>query len=60
VGADTARRDLHCPRFASLTLCSLALARAGGALRRPRLARRLMHTSGGILIGFGTTLAADR
>lgn len=46
--------------FASLTLYSLALARAGGVLRRPRLARRLMRTSGGILIGFGAALAADR
>jgi threonine/homoserine/homoserine lactone efflux protein len=46
--------------FVSLTLYSLALARAGGVLRRPRLARRLMRTSGGVLIGFGAALAADR
>lgn len=46
--------------FASLTLYSLMLARAGGVLRRPRLARRLMRGSGGILIGFGVALAAER
>ena len=46
--------------FASLTLYSLVLARAGGALRRPQLARRLMHGSGGILVGFGVALAAER
>ena len=46
--------------FASLTLYSLVLARAGGVLRRPRLARRLMRGSGGILVGFGVALAAER
>ncbi len=46
--------------FASLTLYSLVLARAGGALRRPKLARRLMRGSGGILVGFGVALAAER
>jgi threonine/homoserine/homoserine lactone efflux protein len=37
-------------------------ARAGGVLRRPKLARRLMRGSGGILVGFGfgVALAADR
>lgn len=46
--------------FASLTLYSLVLARAGGVLRRPKLARRLMRGSGGILVGFGVALAAER
>jgi threonine/homoserine/homoserine lactone efflux protein len=46
--------------FASLTLYALVLARAGGVLRRPKLARRLMRGSGGILVGFGVALAADR
>ena len=46
--------------FASLTLYSLLLARAGGVLRRPRLARRLIRGSGGILVGFGVALAAER
>jgi len=38
----------------------LVLGRAGGVLRRPRLARRLMRGSGGILVGFGVALAAER
>ena len=46
--------------FASLTLYSLMLARAGGVLRRPQLARRLMRGSGGILAGFGVALAVER
>jgi threonine/homoserine/homoserine lactone efflux protein len=46
--------------FASLTLYSLVLGRAGGMLRRPKLARRLMRGSGGILVGFGFALAAER
>jgi threonine/homoserine/homoserine lactone efflux protein len=46
--------------FASLTLYSLLLARAGGVLQRPRLARRLMRGSGGVLVGFGVALAAER
>ncbi len=46
--------------FTSLTLCSLVLARAGGVLRRPKLARRLTRGSGGILAGFGVALAAER
>ena len=46
--------------FASLTLYSLVLAPAGGVLRRPKLARRLMRGSGGILVGFGAALAAER
>jgi threonine/homoserine/homoserine lactone efflux protein len=46
--------------FGSLTLYSLVLARAGGVLRRPKLARRLMRGSGGILVGFGVALAAER
>ena len=46
--------------FASLTVYSLVLGRAGGVLRRPRLARRLMRGSGGILVGFGVALAAER
>jgi threonine/homoserine/homoserine lactone efflux protein len=46
--------------FTSLTLYSLVLARAGGMLRRPKLARRLMRGSGGILVGFGVALAAER
>jgi threonine/homoserine/homoserine lactone efflux protein len=46
--------------FASLTFYSLVLARAGGVLRRPKLARRLMRGSGGILVGFGVALAAER
>ena len=46
--------------FASLTLYSLVLARAGGVLRRPRLARGLMRGSGGALVGFGIALAAER
>ena len=46
--------------FASLTLYSLVLARAGGVLRRPWLARRLMRGSGGVLVGFGVALAAER
>jgi threonine/homoserine/homoserine lactone efflux protein len=46
--------------FASLTLYSLVLARASGVLRRPKLARRLMRGSGGILVGFGVALAAER
>jgi threonine/homoserine/homoserine lactone efflux protein len=46
--------------FASLTLYSLLLARAGGVLRRPKLAHRLMRGSGGILVGFGVALAAER
>jgi threonine/homoserine/homoserine lactone efflux protein len=46
--------------FASLTLYSLVLGRAGGVLRRPKLARRLMRGSGGILVGFGVALAAER
>ncbi len=33
---------------------------AGGVLGRPRLARRLMRGSGGILVGFGVALAAER
>ena len=45
--------------FASLTVYSLVLGRAGGMLRRPRLARRLMRGSGGILVGFGVALAAE-
>ena len=35
-----------------------AAGRAGGMLRRPRLARRLMRGSGGVLVGFA--LAAER
>jgi threonine/homoserine/homoserine lactone efflux protein len=46
--------------FASLTLYSLVLAPTGGLLRRPKLARRLMRGSGGILVGFGVALAAER
>jgi threonine/homoserine/homoserine lactone efflux protein len=46
--------------FASLTLYSLVLGRAGRMLRRPKLARRLMRGSGGILVGFGVVLAAER
>ena len=46
--------------FASLTVYSLVLGRAGGMLRRPRLARRLIRGSGGILVGFGVALAAER
>jgi threonine/homoserine/homoserine lactone efflux protein len=46
--------------FGSLTLYSVALARAGGVVRRPKLARRLMRGSGGVLIGFGAALAAER
>ena len=46
--------------FASLTLYSVALARAGGVVRRPKLARRLMRGSGSILVGFGVALAAER
>jgi threonine/homoserine/homoserine lactone efflux protein len=46
--------------FASLTLYSLVLGRARGVLRRPRLGRRLMRGSGGILVGFGIALAAER
>ena len=46
--------------FGSLTLYSLVLAQAGGVLRRPKLARRLMRGSGGILVGFGVALAAER
>jgi threonine/homoserine/homoserine lactone efflux protein len=46
--------------FASLTLYSLLLARAGGVLRRPKLAHRLMRGSGGVLVGFGVALAAER
>ena len=36
------------------------VARAGGVLRRPRLARRVMRGSGGILVGFGVALAVER
>jgi threonine/homoserine/homoserine lactone efflux protein len=46
--------------FASLTLYSLVLARAGGVVRRPQLARRLIRGSGGILVGFGVALVAER
>jgi threonine/homoserine/homoserine lactone efflux protein len=46
--------------FASLTLYSLVLGRAGGVLRRPLLARRLMRGCGGVLVGFGVALAAER
>ena len=46
--------------FASLALYSLVLARAGGVLQRPELTRRLMRGSGGILVGFGVALAAER
>ena len=45
---------------AVIVLYSLVLARAGGVLRRPRLARRLMRGSGGVLVGFGVALAAER
>ena len=48
------------PGFASLTLYSLVLGRVGGVLRWPKLARRLMRRSGGILVGFGVALAAER
>ena len=47
--------------FASLTLYSLVLARTGGVLRRPRLARRLIGAgAGGLFVGFGVALAAER
>jgi threonine/homoserine/homoserine lactone efflux protein len=46
--------------FGSLTLYSLVLVQAGGVLRRPKLAHRLMRGSGGILVGFGVALAAER
>lgn len=46
--------------FASLALYSLVLGRAGGVIRRPRLARRLIRGSGGVLVGFGVALAAER
>jgi threonine/homoserine/homoserine lactone efflux protein len=46
--------------FASLALYALVLGRAGGVLRRPKLARRLKRGSGGVLIGFGAALAAER
>jgi threonine/homoserine/homoserine lactone efflux protein len=46
--------------FASLALYSLVLGRARGVVRRPKLARRLIRGSGGILVGFGAALAAER
>ena len=46
--------------FASLALYSLVLGRAGSVVRRPKLARRLIRGSGGVLVGFGIALAADR
>ena len=46
--------------FASLALYSLVLGRAGGVIRRPELARRLIRGSGGVLVGFGVALAAER
>jgi threonine/homoserine/homoserine lactone efflux protein len=46
--------------FASLAVYSLVLGRAGGVIRRPELARRLIRGSGGVLAGFGVALAAER
>lgn len=46
--------------FASLALYALVLARAGGMIRRPKLTRRLIRGSGGVLVGFGVTLVAER
>lgn len=46
--------------FASLALYALVLARAGGMIRRPKLTRRLIRGSGGVLVGFGVALVAER
>ncbi len=46
--------------FGSLNLYSAMLGRAGGVLKRPRLARRLMRGSGGVLVGFGVALTVER
>jgi threonine/homoserine/homoserine lactone efflux protein len=45
--------------FLSLLLYAVTLGRAGRAIRRPKLQRRLLRTSGGLLIGFGGALAAE-
>jgi threonine/homoserine/homoserine lactone efflux protein len=46
--------------FASLALYALVLARAGGMIRRPKLTRRFIRGSGGVLVGFGMALVAER
>lgn len=46
--------------FASLAVYALVLARAGGLLRRPGPTRRLLRGTGGVLVGFGATLAVER
>lgn len=45
--------------FLSLLVYAFTFTGAKRVLRRPVLQRRLLRTSGGVLIGFGVTLAAE-
>jgi len=45
--------------FAWLTGYAVAVAKAGGVLRRPRIRRWLDRVTGAVLVAFGLRLAAE-